>query len=587
MRTYIGKLTIVASFAAAACAMMIEDARAWSIQVYGTVRQPVVVSGDELSNMQTVRVRLNEMSRAKEYGGSFVYRGVPLRSVLEIAAIEKEETDFPKQVDMAVIVRGAGGSRAVLSWGEVMYRNAGDIVLALSAEAVIPMKKCSDCHKSAADYRRWRDPLHKKITLPRLVVTGDFYTERSIEGVSSIEIVDPRPKTPVRKMGGAQSPSFTIITGKDARGPVSDLASFARIELSAKQVGDGKGFHGLREFEGASLAAVFKKLGINPGLDSVIIASAPDGYRSLISAGELLLSPSGKNIILADRLAGKPIDKLGKFVVVVPDDLSADRWVRAVEKIEIVGFPEKASLSIIGVGCGDTALITLEAISAMAKADAFVCTADIGARFSKYMGGKPVLYDPLLNLAHYYRKMNPDVSQTEAKRKVEELRAANIKTIKETRASGKNVAFLEYGDPTIYGSWTYWLFEHFRREDVRIVPGVSAFNAANAMIGRNVAARGSVVITVPDGIRKNEAMLAAVAKNGDTIAIFVGLADLPELMPVLKKYYTDDTPVAIAYRAGYAASGKLVRTDIARVRDVVEKEGERFLGVIYIGPEVR
>jgi precorrin-4 methylase len=116
---------------------------------------------------------------------------------------------------------------------------------------------------------------------------------------------------------------------------------------------------------------------------------------------------------------------------------------------------------------------------------------------------------------------------------------------------------------------------------------VSAFNAANAMIGRNVAARGSVVITVPDGIRKNEAMLAAVAKNGDTIAIFVGLADLPELMPVLKKYYTDDTPVAIAYRAGYAASGKLVRTDIARVRDVVEKEGERFLGVIYIGPEVR
>ena len=65
MRTYIGKLTIVASFAAAACAMMIEDARAWSIQVYGTVRQPVVVSGDELSNMQTVRVRLNEMSRAK------------------------------------------------------------------------------------------------------------------------------------------------------------------------------------------------------------------------------------------------------------------------------------------------------------------------------------------------------------------------------------------------------------------------------------------------------------------------------------------------------------------------------------------
>ncbi|MGV7928686.1 MAG: SAM-dependent methyltransferase [Spirochaetota bacterium] len=581
------RLAVIGILAAGICAMTAGTARAWSIQVSGSVRQPLTITGDELSNMQTVRVRLNEMTLKKEYGGSFVYRGVPLKSVLELAAIEKEETDFPKQVDMAVIVRGADGSRAVLSWGEVMYRNAGDIVLALSAEPIMPMKKCSDCHKSAADYRKWWDPLHKKVALPRLVVTGDFFTERSIEGVTSIEIVDPRPKTPVRKMGGAQSPSFTIVNGKDTRGPVSDLASFARIEVSAKQVGDGKGFHGLREFEGASLAAVLKKLGINPGLDSVIIASAPDGYRSLISAGELLLSPSGGNIIVADSLGGKPIDKLGKFVIAVPDDLSADRWVRAVEKIEIVSFPEKASLSIIGVGCGDTSLITLEAISAMAKADAFVCTGDIAARFAKYMGGRPVLHDPLLNMAHYYRKMNPGVNEAEAKKKVEELRAANIRTIKETLASGKSVALLEYGDPTIYGSWTYWLLEHFKREDVRIVPGVSAFNAANAMIGRNVAARGSVVITVPDGIRTNEGMLAAVAKNGDTIAIFVGLAELPKLMPLLRKHYPGSTPVAVAYKAGYAGSGKLVRTDIDRAQEVVEKEGERFLGVIYIGPDVR
>jgi siroheme synthase len=48
---------------------------------------------------------------------------------------------------------------------------------------------------------------------------------------------------------------------------------------------------------------------------------------------------------------------------------------------------------MIGVGCGDTDLISLEAISYTARADAFVCAADVKQRFAKHMGNKPILLD--------------------------------------------------------------------------------------------------------------------------------------------------------------------------------------------------
>ena len=520
----------------------------------GSVRQPLSLSAADLSRMGRVQARLNEVARDGRFTGVFTYRGVPLRDLIELASPGKEEGDFTKLIDLAVVVRGAGGHRAVLSWGEVMYRDPGDAIIALAAEPVMPMKQCSDCHKSASEYRKYAEPLSRAVLLPRLVLPGDFYADRCVEGVTGIEVVDLRPPLKTDRTKKPHSPSFEItLPGKPAV-KISSLGPAGRTEVSAKQVGDGKGFHGTKRYEGVPLAGLLAASKLEPGLDGVFLVSAPDGYRSAVSAGELLLGEAGRSIIVADREGGSPLRDPGRFAVIMPRDLSADRWVKAVDRIRFIPLGGGPSLSIVGVGCGDTRLVTLEALSAMARADAFVCTDDIKSRFAKYMGGKPVLYDPLLNLAHYYRKMNPGVGEAEAKKKVEELRAANIRSIKDALKAGKSVAFLEYGDPTIYGSWTYWLYEHFGRDEVKVVPGVSAFNAANAMIGKNVAARGSVVITVPNGLRDNEKMLEAVARGGDTVAIFIGLTELGGLMPLLKKYYPAATPAAVAYRAGYEGS---------------------------------
>ena len=88
-------------------------------------------------------------------------------------------------------------------------------------------------------------------------------------------------------------------------------------------------------------------------MNTVMICSAPDGYRSLLSCGELFLSHYGERIIIADMMNGKPIEEPGKFWLVVPDDLWGDRWNKALKKIEIITLKEEPKVYVISIGCGE------------------------------------------------------------------------------------------------------------------------------------------------------------------------------------------------------------------------------------------
>lgn len=553
----------------------------WRIGITGLVKQPLSLSAKDLESMNPATVRITEMSRAKEFRGVFHYRGVSLKQLLETASVSKEGSDFHKAIDLAIIVRNKDGVRSALSWGEVMYRNPGEVIIAFAHTPVIPGKACSGCH-SKEEYEKWWAPLRREITFPKLVIAGDFYTERCLEGVSSIEIIDPAhapDKKPEKK------PSATVTIAGAGLKPITidALPSTGHIEALVKSVGDGRGYHGMKTYRGVPLAPLLEKLkgAVDPA--TVFVLSASDGYRSVLSAGELFYSARGNTILLADTLDGAPITDSGKFHVVVPDDLGADRCVQMVERIEMISLRGGAKISIVGMGSGDSRLASLEAISRIMSADALICSGDLRERFALYIGDKPVLFDPLMNARHYVKKLNPSISDAALEKKIEGNRKTAIEAVRKALAGGKSIAFLEYGDPTIYGSWSYWFRENFPSSAITVVPGISAFNAANAMIGRNVAAKGSVVLTVPDGIRKNEEMVQAVAKNGDTIAIFVGLREFQSLVPILEKYFDKLTPVAISYKAGYRYGSKLVHTTLGEAAGVIASESEQHLGLIYIG----
>ena len=122
---------------------------------------------------------------------------------------------------------------------------------------------------------------------------------------------------------------------------LSRLPAHAFTAVTTHIVGEGRGYHGTYEYSGMSLRKII--MGTQPeiGFNTVFLVSAPDAYRALLSYGELFLNPHGERIILANKKNGKPIAKNGKFVMILPDDLMADREVKAVKRIQVISLEDR------------------------------------------------------------------------------------------------------------------------------------------------------------------------------------------------------------------------------------------------------
>ncbi len=552
-----------------------------SLSITGVVRQPLNLTIDDLEAHQSVMVQLNEVMKDGEFRGVFNYRGVPLRTLLELASVRKQETGFSKPVDLAILVCNRQGKKVALSWGEVFYRNPGEIIVATKSFPIMPHKDCKSCHRPDF-YKPFIEPLKRSIGFPKLVIAGERFADRCLEEITSIELIDLYPEGKAKKTEELFAPEFTFTNGSGKEMVVKDLSRYNRIDITVNVVGEGKGYHGARKFSGVRFKDILEDAGIAMENDNVFLFSAPDGYRSLLSYGEVFLDTRGERVMISDT-AEPPSNKGGKFTLVIPDDLMADRFLSAVEKIEVISLRQDPKIYVIGVGCGDTDLITLEAVSNMAKADVVVCPEDIRARFSKYMGDSTVLFDLYAFAPPRLKRKNPGLSEAELKELRNRECVWSAETIKAELKKGRTVAILEYGDPTLWSGWR-WVRNYFKKEQIEIVPGISSFNASNAMIHSDIACNGSVIITTPWGLKKNESMLKSVAEKGETICVFMGLRDLKELVQLFLKYYPDETEAALVYKAGYSGSERMVMTNIRNLVETASGEREKFLGLIYIGP---
>ncbi len=557
-----------------------------ALTIGGLVRQPLTLNTDDLARFVQTEVRVTEYTTKGRFDGVFTYKGVSLRTLLEMASVRKELSGFAKSIDLAVVVRDRSGGTTTLSWGEIFYKDYSHAVIAHTAAPVMPTDStgCGRCHSGTSPHIDALQKLKRRVGLPKLVLTHDLVTDRNLEEIVSIEV---KALPPGKGKSQKKDDVPTRFTVKDAQGKSAEIDSLparSRANVAMKLVGSGRGFHGFKEFSGVPLREVLKSLAITPSHDQVVLVTGADGYRSVFSSGELFLAPSGERIIVSSGGNNTSADPKEGFTLVAPDDLAADRIVNKIVSVELIPLREKPRVYVIGIGCGDTSLLTLQAISAMGKADVFICPADAKDRFSRYLSDKPVLFDPMLNAEWIFRKNHPKLSEADFKTELEKQRAADMAKIHTALKAGRTVALLEYGDPTIYGGWRNWIETEFPGQ-VEVVAGISSFNAGNVAVEKDPTCKGgSMVLTWPEAMRTNEGMTAAAGAKGDTMVIYMGLRDAKDVASRLARHYPPGTPVHVVYDAGMTDSQRVLKTTVESMAAAISGEKEKQRGLIYVGP---
>jgi precorrin-4/cobalt-precorrin-4 C11-methyltransferase len=220
----------------------------------------------------------------------------------------------------------------------------------------------------------------------------------------------------------------------------------------------------------------------------------------------------------------------------------------------------------VGAGPGDPELITVKGSRLLREADRIV-----------YAGS--LVPEALLE----YRKSAAEVFNS-APLHLSETHALLV----EGYRRGQRVVRLHTGDPSLYGAIQEQM-ALLDREDIphEVVPGVSVVFAAAALLRRELTLpeiSQTVILTrlggrtpVPERER-----LRSLAAHQCTLAIYLSVHNIREVISELEPHYPPSTPVVVAYRVGWPEQNIIAGTlgDIA-VR--IQEANIRRQALILVG----
>ncbi|GBE66649.1 precorrin-4 C(11)-methyltransferase [Mycobacterium sp. MFM001] len=157
-------------------------------------------------------------------------------------------------------------------------------------------------------------------------------------------------------------------------------------------------------------------------------------------------------------------------------------------------------------------------------------------------------------------------------------------------AAGQDVARLHSGDPSLYSA----VAEQCRRLDAlgidyEIVPGVPAFAAAAAALGRELTVPGvaqtvtlSRVATLSTAMPPGED-LASLARSGGTLVLHLAAAQIDAIVPqLLAGGYRAETPTAVVALASWPQQ-TILRGTLADIAGQMHDAGITKTAVIIVG----
>jgi precorrin-4/cobalt-precorrin-4 C11-methyltransferase len=251
---------------------------------------------------------------------------------------------------------------------------------------------------------------------------------------------------------------------------------------------------------------------------------------------------------------------------------------------------EKGKFYLVGMGPGDPDLATIRAMKIVEEADLIICHKRLKERFAGVLQNKEVVGTPVgVWIWFGYGKKASDFQGEELKKfqGSEKARGQLIAKVRKAITEGKRVAVLASGDPLIYGPWS-WCLEEFQDLDPVVAPGLSCFNAAHAVLKKDVTWSDTVkstILTANDWFGTRD-KIEKLASNRVTMVIFTMGLELKDLIEKLSTHYSPHTPIAIVCYAGYKDKEYVVRGTLGAILDKIGDEKLPFEHLVYVGENV-
>jgi precorrin-2/cobalt-factor-2 C20-methyltransferase len=199
----------------------------------------------------------------------------------------------------------------------------------------------------------------------------------------------------------------------------------------------------------------------------------------------------------------------------------------------------------VGVGVGDSGLLTLKAVETLKNVDCIctpVSTNSDSSRALKIIGDLIENKSKILKL---------DFNMSNKKSELEKSRYQAAKKINNLLNSGKSVAFITIGDPLLYSTYSYMLekIKKWNTEiEVETVPGINSI-AASAAKYNLALAEGRENTAVLSEV-KNEEQLTKIFSLFETVVILKLSRNYQTVYPVLDKLNLKEN-VVIASKCGF------------------------------------
>ena len=223
-------------------------------------------------------------------------------------------------------------------------------------------------------------------------------------------------------------------------------------------------------------------------------------------------------------------------------------------------------IHFVGAGPGDPELITVKGRRLLQEADRIVYTGSLVPE---------ALLEGRKASAETYNSASLSLLQTH-------------QLLREGYLSGERVVRLHTGDPSLYGAIQEQM-QLLDRENIpyAVVPGVSAVFAAAAALKQELTlpeVSQTLILTrlagrtpVPEGER-----LSLLASHHATLAIYLSVQQIEEVVAEVAPFYGPDTPVVVAYRVGWPEQD-FVRGNLGDIVSKVKAASVRNQAIILIG----